>query len=157
MLPSPQSDQPWITILIDSYAFHSHLTKVKWRKIFTRATFASSMANLIPIQARGPGMDAPPRGAPPRGAKGVPRPASRRKKRLLPRPALPRKIPLLPSPAPPRPWKWSNCGAFAGQNENSKTLKRPKIFTNAYGQAGHFTVSLTIKNPFWFLTTSLSS
>ena len=51
-------------------------------------------------------------------------------------PAPPRKIPLLPSPAPSCPWKWSNCGAFAGQNENSKTLKRPKIFTNAYGQAG---------------------
>ena len=54
MLPSPQSDQPWTTILIDSHAFLSHLTKVKWRKILTRATFASSMANLIPIQARGP-------------------------------------------------------------------------------------------------------
>ena len=104
-----------------------------------------------------PGMDAPPRGAPPRGAKGVPRPAPRRKKRLLPRPAPPRKIPLLPSPAPPRQWKCSNCGAFAGQNKNSKTLKKPKIFTNAYGQAGYFTVSLTIKNPFGFLTTSLSS
>ena len=54
MLPSPQSDQPWITILIDSPDFLSHLAKVKWRKILTRATFASSMANLIPMQARGP-------------------------------------------------------------------------------------------------------
>ena len=72
--------------------------------------------------------------APPRGAKGVPRPAPRRKKRLLPRPAK-----YHCCPAPPRPARGSgqNCGAFAGQNENSKTLKRPKIFTNAYGQAGH--------------------
>ena len=69
-----------------------------------------------------------------------------------------------PRGALPRPARGSgqNCGAFAGQNENSKTLKRPKIFTNAYGQAGVggdppplLTVSLTVKNPFWFLTTSL--
>ena len=74
-----------------------------------------------------------PRGPALRGKGGAPpRPAP--KKTIA---APPRKIPLLPSPAPPRPWKWSNCGAFAGQNENSKTLKRPKIFTNAYGQAGH--------------------
>ena len=70
----------------------------------------------------------------PEWAKGVPRPALRRKKRLLPCPAPQNTI-----AAQPRPARGSgqNCGAFAGQNENSKTLKRPKIFTNAYGQAGH--------------------
>ena len=47
------------------------------------------------------GMDAPPRGAPPRGAKGVPRPAPRRKKRLLPRPAPQNTIAAQPRPAPP--------------------------------------------------------
>ena len=71
----------------------------------------------------------------PAGQRGCPAPPRAEKNDCCPAP--PRKIPLLPSPAPPRPWKWSNCGAFAGQNENSKTLKRPKIFTNAYGQAGH--------------------
>ena len=91
-----------------------------------------------------------PVGPRPAGQRGCPAP--RRKKRLLPRHAK-----YHCCPAPLRPWKWSNCGAFAGQNENSKTLKKPKIFTNAYGQAGYFTVSLTIKNPFGFLTTSLSS
>ena len=64
-----------------------------------------------------PGMDAPPR-----GAKGVPRPAPRRKKRLLLRPAPPRKIPLLPSPAPPRPARGS--GQTAGRLRGKmKTLK----------------------------------
>merc|ERR1711894_472488 len=87
------------------------------------------------------------------GRPAPPRPAPKKTIAAPPRPAPPRKIPLLPSPAPSRPWKWSNCGAFAGQNENSKTLKMPKIFTNAYGQAGGgggppaplLTVSLTVK------------
>ena len=39
--------------------------------------------------------------APPRGAKGVPRPAPRRKKRLLPRPAPQNTIAAQPRPAPP--------------------------------------------------------
>ena len=47
------------------------------------------------------------------------RPPPRQKKKIA---APRRKIPLLPSPAPPRPARGSgqNCGAFAGQNENSK-------------------------------------
>ena len=66
-------------------------------------------------------------------AKGVPRPALKKMIAAPPRPALQNTI-----AAQPRPARGSgqNCGAFAGQNENSKTLKRPKIFTNAYGQAG---------------------
>ena len=39
--------------------------------------------------------------APPRGAKGVPRPAPRRKKRLLLRPAPQNTIAAQPRPAPP--------------------------------------------------------
>ena len=80
-------------------------------------------------------LEMPIRDGRPEWAKGVPRPALRRKKRLLPCPAPQNTI-----AAQPRPARGSgqNCGAFAGQNENSKTLKRPKIFTNAYGRPPPF-------------------